>query len=88
MIIECFTIGLYQTNSYVITDENTMLSAIIDPAGVSKEMEEYIESNRLNVKYIIFHPGAFGARRHADAYCPRGLRNYEPKDGLFWSERI
>lgn len=79
MIIECFTIGLYQTNSYVITDENTMLSAIIDPAGVSKEMEEYIESNRLNVKYIIFTHGHFdhiaGAYHYSQKYKPEILIN-------------
>ena len=79
MIIECFTIGLYQTNSYVITDENTKLSAIIDPAGVSKEMEEYIESNRLIVKYVIFTHGHFdhiaGAYNYSQKYKPEILIN-------------
>ena len=74
MIIECFTIGLYQTNSYVITDENTKLSAIIDPAGVSEEMEEYIESNGLCVKYIIFTHGHFdhiaGSHHYSEKYNP------------------
>ena len=74
MIIKSFTIGLYQTNSYVITDESTKQSAIIDPAGASESLDDYIEDNCLCVKYIIFTHGHFdhiaGAFHYSQKYKP------------------
>lgn len=59
MIIKKFPIGLYETNCYVLTDEETGCCAIIDPADISISLENYINTNKFDVKYMIFTHGHF-----------------------------
>lgn len=52
-MIEKFSIGkVMQTNCYVVFDEETKDTIIIDPGDEDKEIIEYIEKNELKVKYI------------------------------------
>jgi len=46
-------LGIYQANCYVITDEATGFAAVLDPGGDFEELKQYLEANKLQVKYII-----------------------------------
>ena len=46
-------VGIYQTNCYIVHDENTKEAAVIDPGGDFSEIKSYIENDGLSVKYII-----------------------------------
>jgi len=50
-------LGIYQANCYVIYDENTKETAVIDPGGDFPEIKSFIEANGLKVKYIIITHG-------------------------------
>ena len=43
----------YGVNCYIIADEKTKEGAVIDPGGSSEEILEVIQSNHLQIKYII-----------------------------------
>lgn len=53
-------LGIYQANCYVIWDEETKKSAIIDPGGDFESLDTFIKNNYLNVEAIILTHG------HAD----------------------
>lgn len=59
MIIKRYTLGMCQTNCYLLFDETTKECAIIDPGCASKELDNEIEVNNLVVKHIIFTHGHF-----------------------------
>lgn len=59
MIVKRFTLGMYQTNCYLLVDEDTKDSAIIDPGCVSDILDKIINENNYSVKYIIFTHGHF-----------------------------
>ncbi|MGB1699124.1 MAG: MBL fold metallo-hydrolase [Nannocystaceae bacterium] len=58
MKIECFTVGMFQVNTYLITDERTGASAIVD-TGESDELARTLEARRhsLNVVAILLTHG-------------------------------
>lgn len=53
MIIKKIPAGVYAANCYVIIDEVTKETAVIDPGGDSDEIIKYIDSMNCNVKYIL-----------------------------------
>lgn len=59
MLVKKYTLGMYQTNCYLLIDENTGECAIIDPGYVSDVLDRQIDSNDYDVKYIIFTHGHF-----------------------------
>ncbi|MDD2480862.1 MAG: MBL fold metallo-hydrolase [Lutispora sp.] len=50
-------LGVYQANCYILWDEETNKTAVIDPGGDFDELRKFIESNNLNIKYIILTHG-------------------------------
>lgn len=50
-------LGIYQANCYIIHDEETTETAVIDPGGDFPEIKSYIEGNGLKIKYIIITHG-------------------------------
>ncbi|PAB60904.1 MBL fold metallo-hydrolase [Anaeromicrobium sediminis] len=60
MIIERIPAGIYATNCYILTCEETYECAIIDPAGSANDIFNYIKENDFIPKYIILTHG------HAD----------------------
>lgn len=50
-------LGIYQANCYILNDENTKETAVIDPGGDFEEIKNYIEAKRLKIKYIILTHG-------------------------------
>lgn len=59
MIIKRYTLGMCQTNCYLVYDEITKECAIIDPGCASAQLDTEIDTNNLNVKHIIFTHGHF-----------------------------
>ncbi|MBF8982122.1 MBL fold metallo-hydrolase [Lutibacter sp. B2] len=53
MIIERIPAGIYATNCYVLTCEDTKKTAIVDPAGNADEILEYIKKNNLEASFMI-----------------------------------
>lgn len=64
MNIKRFVVGAIETNCYIIYDENTLESVVIDPGAEAKTLIQYIDSNNLKVKEIIlthYHYDHIGA---------------------------
>ena len=57
MLIKTLVVGYLQTNCYVVTDENTLDAAIIDPGEESNRILAYVEQNHLHVKGILLTHG-------------------------------
>ena len=64
-------LGIYQANCYILHDEKTRETAVIDPGGDFPEIKSNIEANRLKVKYIILthgHGDHIGALKELKEY--------------------
>ncbi len=59
MIVKRYCIGLYQTNCYLLIDEETKECAVIDPGDICEKLNLDILNNNYYVKYIIFTHGHF-----------------------------
>ncbi|MBQ3277123.1 MAG: MBL fold metallo-hydrolase [Oscillospiraceae bacterium] len=59
MLVKALEVGYLQTNCYLVTDEDTMDSAIIDPGGNSNLILDYVERNKLQVRGILVTHGHF-----------------------------
>lgn len=71
MKFETLPLGIYQANCYVIYNEETKETAVIDPGGDFEELKNYIDANKLTVKYIILthaHGDHIGALRELKTY--------------------
>ena len=59
MLIKTLQVGMIGTNCYIVTDENSLKCAIIDPGGDSNTILEYIEINNLKPEAIFLTHGHF-----------------------------
>ena len=59
MLIKNLVVGHLSTNCYIVTDEATMKSVIIDPGAESNSILEYVESNGMTVEAILITHGHF-----------------------------
>ena len=59
MLIKCLTVGPIETNCYIVTDENTLECAVIDPGDESNTVMDYLEDRHLKAKYIFLTHGHF-----------------------------
>lgn len=57
MIIKSFHTGPLAVNCYVVTDDATKKTFIVDPGGRNNNMVNYIRDNGLEVEYIILTHG-------------------------------
>jgi len=57
MLIKCFALGMLQANCFIVTDENTLECAVIDPGAESNKIMHYLESNKLKCRYILLTHG-------------------------------
>jgi glyoxylase-like metal-dependent hydrolase (beta-lactamase superfamily II) len=57
MIIKLFHTGPLAVNSYVVTDEKTKKTFIVDPGGHNTDMVNYIKESDLQVEFIILTHG-------------------------------
>lgn len=59
MLIKTLTVGQMEENSYVVTDEDSLLCAVIDPGDESNTILDYIEENHLTPVAILLTHGHF-----------------------------
>ena len=57
MLIKTLTVGHLEANCYIVTDENSLLSAVIDPGDESNVILDYIEDNKLRPQVIFLTHG-------------------------------
>lgn len=67
MLIKCLIVGNLDTNCYIVTNENTLESVVVDPGDEVNTIMDYIESNKLKVKGIFLTHGHFDHTRAAYA---------------------
>lgn len=67
MLIKTLVVGHLDTNCYVVTDENTLECAVIDPGAESNTILDYLEDNHLKCVAVMLthahfdHTGALAA---------------------------
>ena len=101
MLIKTLPVGHLETNCYVVTDENTLECAVIDPGAESNTILGYIEDNHLKCRAVMLthaHVGALGAvmketgarcyvNRREEGTGVTGLRDFRPpEDSVFYGE--
>ncbi|MDR2357525.1 MAG: MBL fold metallo-hydrolase [Oscillospiraceae bacterium] len=59
MLIKTLAVGQLETNCYVVSDDKTLMCAVIDPGAESGVILDYIESNKLKVGAIFLTHGHF-----------------------------
>ncbi|MDR0952451.1 MAG: MBL fold metallo-hydrolase [Oscillospiraceae bacterium] len=59
MLIKSFEVGVGSANCYIVTDESSLECAVIDPGGDANTILDYLESNRLQCRYIFLTHGHF-----------------------------
>ena len=59
MLIKTLPLGQLETNCYIVTDEDSLCCAVIDPGDESNTVLDYLESNHLKCKYIFLTHGHF-----------------------------
>jgi hydroxyacylglutathione hydrolase len=59
MLIKTLPVGHLETNCYIVTDENTLDCAIIDPGDESGTILNYIEDHKLTPRAILITHGHF-----------------------------
>ncbi len=57
MTIKIFTLGLLKTNCYLLACEKTNKAVIIDPPEADAQITNYLEENKLQLKYILLTHG-------------------------------
>ncbi len=67
MLIKTLPVGQLETNCYVVTDENALVCAVIDPGDESNTILDYIEDNKLSCKAILITHAHFDHVRAVNA---------------------
>ena len=59
MLIKTLPVGQLETNCYVVTDENALVCAVIDPGDESNTILYYLEDNHLTCRAILLTHGHY-----------------------------
>ena len=59
MRIKTLPLGHLETNCYIVTDENTLECAVVDPGDESNTILNYLEDNHLKLREIFLTHGHF-----------------------------
>jgi len=59
MLIKSFSVGQLGTNCYIVTDEKSLYTAVIDPGDEANVIMDYVERNCLKVEHIFLTHGHF-----------------------------
>jgi glyoxylase-like metal-dependent hydrolase (beta-lactamase superfamily II) len=71
LILTKLTVGPLQTNCYILADEDSKETVVIDPGGDFGEIDRQLQESKLKVKYIVLthghfdHTGALGRLKRA-----------------------
>ncbi len=57
MLIKTMQVGFIGTNCYILTDETTMKSAVIDPGGDSNMILNYLEEHKMELVAVLLTHG-------------------------------
>ena len=57
MLIKTIPVGHLETNCYIVTDEESLSCAVIDPGDESNTILDYLESNKLEAQAILITHG-------------------------------
>ncbi|MBQ6372768.1 MAG: MBL fold metallo-hydrolase [Oscillospiraceae bacterium] len=66
MLIKTIPVGHLETNCYIVTNENTLECAVIDPGDESNTILDYLEDNRLKCKAVLITHGHYDHTGAAD----------------------
>lgn len=83
LTVKQYTVGALCTNCYLITENETNKSAIIDPGGISAELDREIDKNNLSIEYILLTHGHFDHIRKTARYKRKNAKvaiNHKEKD--------
>ncbi len=92
LVIKSFVFNIFSENTYVVWDESTKESIIVDPGCLSDEeeskLEEYVSGNGLKVKYLLLThchiDHIVGCKFVLEKYNPE---YYAPEKDLFLLQR-
>jgi len=59
LILKALTVGLLESNCYIVGDEKSREAVVIDPGGDFEEIEKEVKELNLAVKYIVLTHGHF-----------------------------
>ncbi len=59
MLIKCLPVGHIEANCYIVTDENTLECAVIDPGDEFNTIMDYLEETKLRVRAILLTHGHY-----------------------------
>ena len=59
MLIKTIPVGQLETNCYIVTDENTLECAVIDPGDESNTILDYLEMNHLKCRAVLLTHGHY-----------------------------
>lgn len=59
MLIKTIPVGQLETNCYIVTDENSLECAVIDPGDESNSILNYLEENHLHCRVILITHGHY-----------------------------
>ena len=59
MLIKTLPVGQLETNCYVVTDEKSLICAVIDPGDESNTILDYLEDNHLRCTHILITHGHY-----------------------------
>lgn len=68
LTVKRYKVGALNTNCYLVIDEETQKAAIIDPGGLSSQLDKEISSKALSVEYILLTHGHFDHIRKVVRY--------------------
>lgn len=84
-------LGIYQANCYIVYDENTNETAVIDPGGDFPEIKSFVEDNGLKVKYIIIthgHGDHIGALKELREYTKAAVYIHKEDSEMLKNKRM
>ena len=98
MLIKTLTVGHLGTNCYVVTDEDSLQCAVIDPGDESGTIMDYLEDNHLTCKAVFLTHGHFDHTGAVEALlsetgaslwmnqadCGSGQFQYVAPEGTLW----
>ncbi|MBQ7144401.1 MAG: MBL fold metallo-hydrolase [Oscillospiraceae bacterium] len=69
MLIKSFSLGAYETNCYIVTDETTLRCAVIDPGAEANTILDYLEENKLKCACVLLTHGHFDHTGAVEDLC-------------------
>ena len=89
MLIKTLPVGQLETNCYVVTDEQSLRCAVIDPGDESNTILDYLEDNSLRCKAIMLTHGHYDHVGAADAVAEETgatvyMNSRDDKGGKSW----